>query len=249
MRSGTECRVFPRKCAAGAVNMAIDEAMLERAAGENGCASLRVYCWSEPTLSIGYFQVSATAAAEPRWRDLPLVRRPTGGGAILHDHELTYALVVPREHPLSRQTRALYRAVHTAIGGLLQERGVPIQRRGTVESTPTDRPFLCFCDREADDLVVSTAKVVGSAQRRKAGAVLQHGSLLLAHSRFAPEVPGLTDLGHDVPDDDWDGELERRIASALDLAPTFEPWSDGLLDWANELETAVYSMPAWTMRR
>ena len=74
--------------------MALDEALLERSAGGAGTAFLRTYGWTTPTLSLGYFQRLAEVQADPRFRSVPLVRRLTGGGAIWHHHEVTYALVV-----------------------------------------------------------------------------------------------------------------------------------------------------------
>ena len=81
-------------------------------AGGAGTAYLRTYGWTIPTLSLGYFQHLAEVRADPRWSNVPLVRRLTGGGAIWHHHELTYALVVPGEHPLARPSTELYHAVH-----------------------------------------------------------------------------------------------------------------------------------------
>src|SRR4051812_5496180 len=110
--------------------MALDEALLDAVAEDPSAAWLRTYGWTAPTLSLGYFQRWADAQADPRWRDAPIVRRPTGGGAIWHDRELTYALVVPGQHPLARPSTALYRAVHEAIAGLLRARGLAADRRG-----------------------------------------------------------------------------------------------------------------------
>ena len=98
--------------------MALDEAMLEAVARDEA-AYLRFYGWTVPTLSLGYFQRMAEVRADPRWRRRPIVRRPTGGGAIWHHHELTYALAVPAGSPLVRPNTALYRAVHGAIARVL----------------------------------------------------------------------------------------------------------------------------------
>ncbi len=110
--------------------MARDEALLDLVTREPGSAALRTYGWTEPTLSLGYFQTIAEARTDPRWRDVPIVRRPTGGGAIWHDRELTYALAVPRAHPLSRRSGELYRGVHEAIAELLHALGADARRRG-----------------------------------------------------------------------------------------------------------------------
>ena len=100
--------------ALGAWQMAVDEALLESAA-ERGVPTLRFYQWSEPTLSLGYFQHHADRLAHPDSRACPLVRRATGGGAIVHDVELTYSLALPGTHSFARESFALYGRVHQAI--------------------------------------------------------------------------------------------------------------------------------------
>ncbi|MCC7425164.1 MAG: hypothetical protein IT428_33255, partial [Planctomycetaceae bacterium] len=83
----------------GAWNMAIDEALLETAVDAEQC-TLRFYRWSEPTVSLGYFQKPEEAAADPLLAGLPIVPRLSGGGAILHHHEWTYSIALPPGHPL-----------------------------------------------------------------------------------------------------------------------------------------------------
>src|SRR4051812_32892006 len=86
-------RLLPLESADGHTNMAADEVLLESALG--GVASLRFYTWSAPTLSLGYFQHAAERAADANLSRLAWVRRSTGGAAIVHHHELTYALALP----------------------------------------------------------------------------------------------------------------------------------------------------------
>ncbi len=106
----------------GAWNMAVDEALLERAK-EIGPV-LRFYEWSPATLSLGYFQSARQRLLHPPSRNCPLVRRPSGGGAILHDRELTYALVVPAGHPWARSREQLYFMVHEALAETLVRWGI-----------------------------------------------------------------------------------------------------------------------------
>src|SRR6202034_1041632 len=126
----TPCHVFPHEAGQGATNMALDEALLEAVAGGAGTAFLRTYGWTTPTLSLGYFQHLALVHADPRFQSVPLVRRLTGGGAIWHHHEGTYALVVAAAHPLARPSTLLYRAVHSAIAAALCAAGIAAGRRG-----------------------------------------------------------------------------------------------------------------------
>ena len=245
------CLVFPHETAEGAANMARDEVLLELVSnGRQAGAALRTYAWTAPTLSLGYFQSIADVEAEPRWQGVPLVRRPTGGGAILHHHEVTYALAVANGHPLARGGGDLYRAVHSALAGILRELGVDAVRRGAVPPSGKARPFLCFTDKTAEDVVVGALKIIGSAQRRRAGALLQHGSILLARAPLAPELSGLLDLATLPIDATGLAELiGRRVPEALGFFSLPSAWSDGALRRAGEIEVEVYRNPAWNRRR
>jgi len=180
--------------------MAVDEALLESAA-ECGRAALRFYTWSEPTLSLGYFQNYSERDSHLPSRECALVRRQTGGGAILHDRELTYSLALPVESPSARDASRLYEQVHIALVEVLARFGVearfctpPLANLSPSSSTLAGEPFLCFQRRARNDLLVDDSKVCGSAQRRRRGAILQHGSILLACSEKAPELPGIREL-------------------------------------------------------
>jgi len=246
------CRILPHEVGDGPGNMAIDEALLHSIAEQANHAVFRTYTWIEPTLSLGYFQPFARSEGEPRWQGAPLVRRPTGGGALWHHHEITYAVVVPRSHPLSQRSVDLYRAVHAAIAGLLRSSGLDASRRGLVSLTaasPT-KPFLCFSDRDAEDVVVGTDKIVGSAQRRRVGAVLQHGSLLLSRSPVTSEFPGAADLARVDSDPlDWSARLASVVPAALGLTPVDCRISAEERGLAHHLATEVYRNPAWTRKR
>ena len=177
----------------GSENMAIDERLLERAV-EQSVSTLRFYQWEEPTVSLGYFQKDLTAVPD-RFERLPVVRRLSGGGAILHDCELTYSLSLARQHPWAADPLRLYARVHDEIIAIFAEFGLNSSLRGDAAADPAIKTFLCFSRADANDIVVGDKKVVGSAQRRRKGCVLQHGSILLQASSFAPEFPGLAELG------------------------------------------------------
>jgi lipoate-protein ligase A len=243
--------IFPYEIADGPSNMAIDEAMLDAVAEDASSASLRTYGWEEPTLSLGYFQELAEAEADPRWGGVPIVRRPTGGGAIWHHHELTYALVVPTTYPRASPRPALYHAVHSAIAELLLSRGVHALRRGAVPAAhDPKRPFLCFADRDPEDLVLHGRKILGSAQRRRSGAILQHGSLLLRRSTKTPELPGFVDMDEVAPEPRyWSELLREHLPRALGLVPCPRDFSPSLRRSAVDLEREVYRNPSWNRKR
>ncbi len=234
--------------------MAVDEALLAQAAvGELGPV-LRFYQWSPATLSLGYFQRYVERARHPASAHCDVVRRASGGGAILHDRELTYSLVLPAGHPLAARPEPLYCAVHQALievlagpsgsAGVMPSQQldarfwdavrlprssdeklttasepyacgdtanrllnlpIPLPQSQIPNPQSPPEPFLCFQRRSPGDLVLrargDTAsdpaawhKILGSAQRRRHGAVLQHGSLLWACSAFAPELLGVSEL-------------------------------------------------------
>ncbi len=246
------CRVLPYQVLDGPANMARDEALLDAVSAEPRAAVFRTYGWSEPTLSLGYFQHAAEVENDPRWRGVPWVRRPTGGGAIWHDREITYALVVPRAQPLARRASDLYRGVHAAIAEVLASQGVEaVARRGEVISEKNARrPFLCFADRDPEDIVIHQAKVVGSAQRRRPGAVLQHGSILLTSSARTPELPGLNDLtgvAAEIPP--WSDLILRQIPRLLGFAPQHSDLTNAERHHAETLERETYRNPSWNRKR
>jgi len=183
----------------GPMNMAIDEVLLKSAAN-GGVATLRLYQWSEPTLSLGYFQPAAERETHQPSLHCPLVRRASGGGAILHHRELTYSLALPEASLSANSSRLLYEKVHASLISLLDELGVSAALFGagapceTAQHGNGQEPFLCFERRTCFDIVSSGVKIVGSAQRRRRGGVLQHGSILLSRSDYAPELPGIEQI-------------------------------------------------------
>lgn len=162
--------------------MAADGALLERIGAGDSPPTLRFYQWDPPTISLGYFQKYADyLALEPPAAGLPVVRRVTGGGAILHDRELTYSLVLPLSHPLlEKGPNHLYELAHDVVIECLADKGSPVWRGcETDDSGAAKGPFFCFARRHCFDVLVGDDKVAGSAQRRTRDAVLQHGSIIL----------------------------------------------------------------------
>jgi lipoyl(octanoyl) transferase len=176
----------------GVRNMALDEALLETAL-ERGECTVRLYRWREATVSLGYFQSAGAAEANPELAPLPMVRRLTGGGAILHHHEWTYSCSVPAGHPLAESPTQIYDRVHERFVAALAEQGIETALRGEALAG-REGTFLCFGRGDPRDIVLNGHKILGSAQRRRRGAVLQHGSLLVRRSEHASQFPGLIDL-------------------------------------------------------
>ena len=148
--------------------MRIDEALLEDVL-RSGTAYLRLYCWDPPTLSIGRNQPDV-------FEHVPVVRRPTGGQAVWHEHEVTYAVAAPIA--LYGSLRNAYCEIHTIIAAALRSLGVPAVLAPAVR--PSGRPAVCFATPVGGEILVNGRKLVGSAQVRRGNAFLQHGSILLS---------------------------------------------------------------------
>lgn len=173
--------------------MALDEALLERAIAD-GMGHFRLYRWSAATISLGYFQEYDPVSLPGKLQGLDVVRRLSGGGAILHHHEVTYSCSLPPGHAYSDDPTRLYLDVHEVLMAKLAKQNFECRFRGTPKNDSQEEPFLCYSRGDERDLVHLDHKIVGSAQRRRKGAILQHGSLLLRRSEFAPEFPGVEDL-------------------------------------------------------
>jgi lipoate-protein ligase A len=229
----------------GASNMAIDEVLWTEA--ERGTPFVRLYGWADrPVVSLGYFQRADDVRLDPRLHDLPYVRRLTGGGAIVHDHEITYSLALPAA--LAPGTNALYGRVHGAIAASLVHLGIPVSI--ATHADASDPPnALCFRRNDRFALLVRGTKVLGSAQRRRPASVLMHGSLLLARSSAAPQVLGL----RDILDSDWSIESIRyalfgAMSTAFDLDLRVTELSADLRRQATALAESKYRTNAWNER-
>ena len=234
------CRLLPFAVADGPHNMAADEALLECAVV--GIASLRFYGWSGATVSLGYFQSRAA-----RLPGLPYVRRPSGGMMLVHHHELTYALALPAGAPWQAGEPWL-RRMHRVIAAALAGFGVPARLHEPPDAH-RDTP-LCFRHFTAGDLLVGGAKVVGSAQRRQRGALMQHGGILLAGSPFAPELPGLRELaGRDLTRDETAAAIGCAFERGTGWGLVNGDWTGQECDRIEELVREKYATVAWNDKR
>ena len=168
----------------GAENMAIDAELLDRADG-TGASFLRLYRFDPPCLSLGRNEPAAHYDhTEIARRGLDVVRRPTGGRAVWHEHEVTYAVAAPIA--LFGGLRNAYHAVHASLAEALRSLGVDatLALHHPPPSSPIPhQPVSCFAVPAAGEILVAGRKLVGSAQVRKRSAFLQHGSILLDGSQ------------------------------------------------------------------
>lgn len=249
-----DCRLLEDSPRDGAENMAIDEALLI-SADEMSKPTLRFYAWSRPTLSLGYFQKYAHRRYHPASRLCAVVRRSTGGGAIVHDRELTYSFIwpgcrLPGKEKLSRPlaTEGLYQTVHEALIRVLGRWEVQAHLVADLATDKVD--FLCFQRRSFWDMLIGDWKVLGSAQRRCRGALLQQGSLILAASPHAPEIPGLAELSGPVAGSEEIASLwAAEIATGLNLRLQSTTLENHEKERAEEIIQRKYHSPQWTKRR
>ncbi len=239
--------------APGTWNMAVDEALLEYT-NKTGQPALRIYGWSEPTLSLGYFQPHIGRDAHEPSLHCPLVRRRSGGGAILHDDELTYALTLPIQHRWGRAAEQLYDTVHATIAEWMAMHGCQAR---LYDDEPRHDAFLCFHRRARGDVVSQNdeGKLLGSAQRRRKSALLQHGSLLIGRSACAPSLRGLRELTQieaapfEIPKKQIDRQISDRVLDALTMQAEHTALPDSIRSRAAEIESATFGNPQFTLRR
>lgn len=207
-------------------NMALDEALLHAA---SDVPVLRFYTWRPDAVSLGWFQ---------RWAELaPLVagrvavRRPTGGGAIHHAEELTFAIAAPAGHPLYRgDVRGSYLRVHGALARALLALGVRAAPRGNeVPRSEVPGSAMCFHASSDVDLLWDGAKGVGSAQRRVRGRVLHHGSIKLGTTELEGPIATLRAHAPGLQPEELAARLREPLGELLgaELAPD-EPTADEL---------------------
>ncbi len=251
----------------GPDNMAIDDALLARARA-TGESVLRVYAWARPTLSFGRNQ-SARALYDPRRLDergVDVVRRPTGGRAVLHHREVTYSVTAPVG---DGSLRASYARINRLLLDGLRRLGVDARLAAPAGRAPLPDGAPCFETPTEGELVAATgagtgdrlAKLVGSAQWRDEGALLQHGSILVDDDQTSVAALATRPLPAVPP--------PATLRQALGRAPSLDEVADALFDAARALEDpdaavlcvdaplraaaeqarARYADPAWTWRR
>jgi lipoate-protein ligase A len=236
--------------------MALDHALAESLGDGEGV--VRLYGWARPTLSLGRNEPAAAYATEAfRKAGVDVVRRPTGGRAVLHDRELTYAVAAPLG--AWSGVRAAYLRINEALARALRSLGAPVGLAGGARALAPDAG-PCFQAPAAGEIVAEGRKLVGSAQARIGRALLQHGSILLEGGQEpleglavgpgpSPGPIGLRDLVGDVSIDEVAGAVATSLQACLGGR-----WGGGELDAsereaADRLEADRYGQDSWTWRR
>ena len=216
-----------------AMNMAIDEALLEHAA----VPSIRFYKWHSPALSFGYFGKLADVADYAFERDL--VRRWTGGGIVFHGDDLTYSIVIPASDAASGESSiSIYGKIHRALAHALNGIGEGAVVAGGIDpscgsgfanrAAVTASGYSCFANPVRADVMIDGRKVAGAAQRRTRSGLLQQGS-----------IQGV-DLGN---------SFAQRFAEALSANCSERKMNKEILNRARELAQCKYGSDAWLRKR
>jgi lipoate-protein ligase A len=213
----------------GAQNMALDEALMDRAR-RTGEWVLRVYSWSRPTISLGRNQSARGRYDLTRVHELGLgvVRRPTGGRAILHDREITYSVTAPVRD--AGDLRESYERINRLLLSALHSIGVSASVAAPATRSVTPGMAPCFDEPAAGELTLAGRKLAGSAQWRSDDALLQHGSILLADDQTL-----LATLALDGP-----GEIPApaTLSDALGSTPDVSIVGGALAEAVRNLEDA-----------
>ncbi|MDO9577118.1 MAG: lipoate--protein ligase family protein [Candidatus Cloacimonadales bacterium] len=186
------------KCGS-AENMAIDEAILSGIIKGTSLPTIRFYDWQSSTASCGYNQIAEKEVdfAALQKFGFGFVRRPTGGRLVLHDHEVTYAVIVPISGKLDGNVTESYSEISRALATGLKILGIEVElEKGNLSSAhQRQEANPCFASSSRYELAYRNKKIVGSAQVRKSGVLLQHGSILLNYnqSKLANIIPGLSE--------------------------------------------------------
>lgn len=283
----------------GPMNMAIDEALLLLVGRGLAPPTLRLYGWSRATVSLGYFQRAAVEVdlAACAASGVPLVRRPTGGRAVLHEDEVTYSVTMPQallpggvlETYQVLSAGILQALSYLGLRGRLARpagRGEVCGGRGGARNGDGDAGAAGRARRAADGMqsacfdspswyetLVGDKKIVGSAQTRQGGGLLQHGSLLVGFDGM--RLAGLLRQGAGTPEGRaalaaklqdrvtcLQAEMGRRprraevqralacgMARALSLCLVRAGYSESEMGLARQLSRAKYATTGWTMRR
>ncbi len=242
--------------AEGAFNMAVDEALLISVEKGTSKPVFRLYGWNRPTVSIGYLQDHSPFVPS----GLPIVRRITGGRAVLHQSEITYCVVCPSNDPLYRSgISGAYLLISRAIASALKEAGIDASLARTRPSPGARSSRACFRSASRHEILVGGRKLVGSAQRRFKNGLLQHGSIILEIDRelnrrlFGPEaLESMTSVADVIPGLD---ELRLRDAIVKNISrtlgvslvlSTLTPEEENLTE---ELFKKKYSTAGWNLSR
>ncbi|MGM0472429.1 MAG: lipoate--protein ligase family protein [Bacillota bacterium] len=273
--SGLEFRLLKTGHSSGAMNMALDEAILDHVKEGKVAPTIRFYGWQPATVTLGYFQkltqeLDVTACQE--W-NVDIVRRLTGGRAVLHDDELTYSLIISEEDSLlPKSVIESYKVISQGLLAGLEELGVAAKLVSRAEKKQRkSQSAACFDAPSWYELTVDGKKIIGSAQTRRRGVLLQHGSIINSQNldklfsilKFTSDrkkerfkklfIKKATTL-HEVCESSFTfkelvAAFESGFQQGLDITLTAGELTASELELAQELAAEKYNSRDWNYKR
>lgn len=275
----TTWRLIKTPRADGPWNMAVDESILESTINQAAVPTIRLYAWDPPCLSLGYAQpFSDVSLSRLNMLNWDIVRRPTGGRAILHTDELTYSVIGSQNDPhLSGDVLETYRNISLALLNALKILGVPAVQQPKRSASEYSQPLrnrdqnpVCFEVPSDYEITYQDRKLIGSAQARRKRCLLQHGSLplngdltrILVVLKFGDKTELETAqmslekrattieqiLGHKISWDAAADAFQRAFTDTLDLELEESELTQDEINLAEELVESKYAHISWTRR-
>lgn len=256
-------------------NMALDEAIMISHSKNEVPPTLRFYSWEPAALSLGYFQKAKTEIDYQSCQNekVDLIRRLTGGRAILHDQELTYSLIIREDYKLLADSiEKSYQQISSGLVKGLQTLGVPAELKAVErgKKAPAGHSAACFDAPSWYEVILNHKKLIGSAQRRKNTAILQHGSLPLvidakkifkllnysseqqrkkARRIFAARSTSLKKAGYDFSHSELEKALAAGLAQALEIEFERGNLTQAEIELAKKLAVEKYQSQEWNFKR
>jgi lipoate-protein ligase A len=247
-------------------NMALDEAIATVVRKDNAPPTLRLYGWVLPSISLGCFQkISDINIDYCIKRGIPIVRRPTGGRAILHNDELTYSFSAKTNNKFfSKGLFDSYKKIGSALSLALSRIGLsPELKLRTKSVTHHSRSPLCFQSTSYGEITINNKKIIGSAQKRWPDGLLQQGSIpyitdkdeMVRIFRLKPThevkemIAGLKEILLELNPDDLKNAIRISFEETFNIKLIPSPSSQEELSIAQELEAKRYLSPQWNFRR
>jgi lipoate-protein ligase A len=247
-----------------AYNMALDEAIAIDIRKDNAPPTLRLYGWDVPSVSIGCFQkISDVDTEYCIKKHIPVVRRPTGGRAILHSNEITYSFFVKTTHRLfSKGLLDSYKKVSIAFGSALSKIGLSPELK-LFRETHRLRTALCFHSASYGEITINNKKIIGSAQKRWTDGLLQQGSIpftidkdemdkvfrLKSTHGIREAFTGLKEIFHGLNPDDLKEVIRVSFEETFDTSLIPSSPSQEEVSLAHELEAQKYLSHKWNFKR
>jgi len=243
--------------------MAMDEAIATAVKKGNSPPTLRLYGWSIPSVSIGYFQKMTDIDIDYcQERGIPIVRRPTGGRAILHDYEITYSFSIKTDSGIfSKGLLDSYEKISKAFSLALSKIGLAPEMKLQREPHRSRNP-LCFQSTSYGEITINSKKVIGSAQKRWSDGLLQQGSIpliieeeeiakvfRLKSSETGKKFTGLKKILSDLNTESFKNVIRISFEETFDTSLIPLSPSNEEVSLAGELEVRKYRLSSWNFQR